>query len=83
MCVRASAVLADEGVHRRVVGLRWLMPLPIDEMAGEGIVTALVENGFGGRIIGWPAATVTCRWVAPRTPCCSARTTSSARSAGC
>ena len=72
MSMRASALLADEGVRMRVVGLRGLMPLPIDDVVreadttgrvlvvdetqhgggiGEGIVTALVENGFGGRII--------------------------------
>ena len=50
---------------------------------GQGIVTALVENGFGGRIIrvasrnGYPPR------VAPRRRYCSARMTSSARSAGC
>ena len=72
MSMRASALLADEGVGMRVVDLRWLMPLPVDDMireanatgrvlvvdetrhsggVGEGIVTALVERGFGGRII--------------------------------
>ena len=72
MSMRASALLADEGIGMRVVDLRWLMPLPVDDMireanatcrvlvvdetrhsggVGEGIVTALVERGFGGRII--------------------------------
>ena len=72
MSMRASALLADEGVGMRIVDLRWLMPLPVDDMireanatgrvlvvdetrhsggVGEGIVTALVEGGFGGRII--------------------------------
>jgi 2-oxoisovalerate dehydrogenase E1 component len=77
----------------RVVGLHWLMPLPIDDMVGEadatgqvlvvdeirhgggvgeGIVTALVEYGFGGRIM----RVATFRWVAPPGLGCLARTTS-------
>jgi hypothetical protein len=32
---RASVLLADEGVRMSVVGLRWPMPLPIDDMVGE------------------------------------------------
>jgi 2-oxoisovalerate dehydrogenase E1 component len=72
MSMRAAALLADEGIGMRVVDLRWLMPLPVEDMireanvtdrvlvvdetrhgggVGEGIVTALVENGFGGWII--------------------------------
>ena len=35
MRLRASALLADERVRMRVVDLRWLMPLPIDDMVGE------------------------------------------------
>jgi hypothetical protein len=33
--LRASVLLADEGVRMSVVGLRWPMPLPIDDMVGE------------------------------------------------
>jgi len=61
----------EHGVRCVVVDLRWIAPLPIDDMlaaadetgrvlvvdetrrsggVGEGIVTALVEHGFGGRI---------------------------------
>jgi hypothetical protein len=50
---------------------------------GERIVTALAENGFGGWIIRVASRNSYPPRVAPRTPCCSARMTSSARSAGC
>ncbi len=60
----------------RVVGLRWRMPLTIDDVVGEGIVTALVENGFGCRIIRVASRNSYPPRVAPRRPCCSARTTS-------
>jgi hypothetical protein len=33
--LRASVLLADEGVRMSVVGLRWPMLLPIDDMVGE------------------------------------------------
>jgi len=71
MSLRVAALLADEGTRLRVVDLRWLMPLPVEDIlreadatgrvlvvdetrhsggVGEGIVTALVEGGFAGRI---------------------------------
>jgi 2-oxoisovalerate dehydrogenase E1 component len=71
MSLRVAALLADEGISLRVVDLRWLMPLPIDDMlreaaatgrvlvvdetrhsggVGEGIIAALVERRFAGRI---------------------------------
>jgi 2-oxoisovalerate dehydrogenase E1 component len=71
MSLRVAALLADEGISLRVVDLRWLMPLPVDDMlreadatgrvlvvdetrhsggVGEGIVAALVERRFAGRI---------------------------------
>jgi 2-oxoisovalerate dehydrogenase E1 component len=71
MSLRVAALLADEGISLRVVDLRWLMPLPVEDMlreadatgrvlvvdetrhsggVGEGIVTALVERRFTGRI---------------------------------
>ena len=63
--------LAAGGIACRVVDLRWLAPLPVDDCCarrrrpggcssstrpghsggvGEGVVTALVEGGFAGRI---------------------------------
>jgi 2-oxoisovalerate dehydrogenase E1 component len=71
LSLRASRRLADAGISCRVVDLRWLSPLPVDDMlrqagatgrvlvvdetrhsggVGEGVVTALVENGFPGPI---------------------------------
>ena len=71
MSLRVAALVADEGISLRVVDLRWLMPLPVEDMlreadatgrvlvvdetrhsggVGEGIVSALVEHRFAGRI---------------------------------
>jgi 2-oxoisovalerate dehydrogenase E1 component len=71
MCLRVANRLADEGIHVRVLDLRWLSPLPLDDLlreadltgrvliadetrhsggVGEGVITALVEHGFSGRI---------------------------------
>src|SRR5699024_10878293 len=71
MSLRAARELAGSGVGCRVVDLRWLAPLPVQDMlreadatgrvlvvdetrhdggVGEGIVTALVEQGFSGSI---------------------------------
>ncbi len=71
LSLRASRRLAAEGIACRVVDLRWIVPLPVDDIVreanatgrvlvvdetrhsagvGEGVVTALVEAGFGGRI---------------------------------
>jgi 2-oxoisovalerate dehydrogenase E1 component len=71
MSLRVAALVADEGISLRVVDLRWLMPLPVEDMmreadatgrvlvvdetrhsggVGEGIVSALVERRFAGRI---------------------------------
>ena len=104
MGLRSAALLPTKASRMRVVGLRWLMPLPVDDMVreadatgrvlvvdetrhsggvGEGIFTALVENGFGGRIIRVASRNSYVRWVTPRRLCCSARTTSNARAAGC
>src|SRR5438046_2343795 len=50
---RASALL-DEGVRMRVVGLRWLMPLPVDDMVREANATGRVlvvdETKHGGGV---------------------------------
>jgi 2-oxoisovalerate dehydrogenase E1 component len=61
----------DHGLRARVVDLRWVAPLPVEDLlteadatgtvlvvdetrhaggVGEGVVTALVEHGFGGGI---------------------------------
>ncbi len=71
MSLRVARRLAAHGVAARVLDLRWIMPLPVDDLlreaaatgkvliadetrrsggVGEGVVTALVENGFAGRI---------------------------------
>ena len=71
MSLRAARRLAKDGIRARVVDLRWLAPLPIDDLLGaaratgrvliadetrasggvsEGLVTALVDAGFDGRI---------------------------------
>ena len=71
MSLRAARVLEDDGIRSTVLDLRWLAPLPTDELAayaagfervlvvdetrrsggvGEGVVTALVERGYAGRI---------------------------------
>jgi 2-oxoisovalerate dehydrogenase E1 component len=65
------ADLATEGVGARVVDLRWLAPLPVDDVmregmatgkllivdetrrsgaVSEGLVTALLEAGYSGRL---------------------------------
>ena len=71
MSLRVAAELATEGVGTRVVDLRWLAPLPVDDVmregmatgkllvvdetrrsgaVSEGLVTALLEAGFSGRL---------------------------------
>ncbi|HWC69165.1 MAG TPA: thiamine pyrophosphate-dependent enzyme [Acidimicrobiales bacterium] len=71
MSLRAARRLAARGVEARVLDLRWLAPLPLDDLlreaaatgsvlvadetratggVSEGVVTALVDAGFGGRI---------------------------------
>ncbi|MFC6043109.1 transketolase C-terminal domain-containing protein [Nocardioides hankookensis] len=71
MSLRACRSLEGNGVRATVLDLRWLAPLPVDELAayasgfsrvlvvdetrrsggvGEGIVSALVERGYDGRI---------------------------------
>ncbi|HEY2298027.1 MAG TPA: thiamine pyrophosphate-dependent enzyme [Jatrophihabitans sp.] len=71
MSLRVADRLAESGIAARVLDLRWLAPLPVQDLlreaaatgyvliadetrhsggVGEGIVTALVENGFTGRI---------------------------------
>jgi 2-oxoisovalerate dehydrogenase E1 component len=71
MSLRVADRLAESGIAVRVLDLRWLAPLPVQDLlreaaatgyvlvadetrhsggVGEGIVTALVENGFTGRI---------------------------------
>jgi 2-oxoisovalerate dehydrogenase E1 component len=42
MSLRVAALLADEGISLRVVDLRWLMPLPIDDMLREAAATGRV-----------------------------------------
>ncbi len=72
MSLRVAQRLAAEGIGVRVVDLRWISPLPVEDVlregdvtrrivvadetrhsggVGEGVVTALVENGFRGRIV--------------------------------
>jgi 2-oxoisovalerate dehydrogenase E1 component len=69
MSLRVSARLATVGIRARVLDLRWLSPLPVDDLmreaaatgrvliadetrhaggVGEGVLAALVENGFTG-----------------------------------
>jgi len=71
MSLRAARRLAAEGIGTRVLDLRWLAPLPGDDLlreasatgrvlvvdetrrsggVSEGVVTALVDGGFGGRV---------------------------------
>jgi 2-oxoisovalerate dehydrogenase E1 component len=71
MSLRAAAELSHSGISARVLDLRWLAPLPVDDImaaasatgrvlvadetrhaggVGEGVLTALVEAGFTGRI---------------------------------
>jgi 2-oxoisovalerate dehydrogenase E1 component len=71
MSLRAAARLADDDIGARVLDLRWIAPLPVDDIVreasatgrvliadetrrsagvGEGVISALVENDFGGRI---------------------------------
>ncbi len=42
MSLRVAALLADEGIRLRVVDLRWLMPLPVDDMLREAEATGRV-----------------------------------------
>jgi 2-oxoisovalerate dehydrogenase E1 component len=41
-CLRVARRLADEGVHVRIVDLRWLAPLPIDDVLPEARATGRV-----------------------------------------
>jgi 2-oxoisovalerate dehydrogenase E1 component len=71
MSLRAARRLEEDGIRSTVLDLRWLSPLPVDELAayassfervlvvdetrrsggvGEGVVAALVERGYAGRI---------------------------------
>ena len=71
MSLRVANRLAASGIHPRVVDLRWISPLPVQDIlreaaatgrvliadetrhsggVGEGVITALVENGFSGPI---------------------------------
>jgi 2-oxoisovalerate dehydrogenase E1 component len=71
MSLRAARALDRHGVQARVLDLRWLAPLPVDDLlreaeetghvlvvdetrrtggVSEGVVTALVDAGFDGRI---------------------------------
>ncbi|HET7019002.1 MAG TPA: thiamine pyrophosphate-dependent enzyme [Streptosporangiaceae bacterium] len=71
MSLRVADRLAAQGINCRVLDLRWLAPLPLDDLfreagvtgavlvadetrhsggAGEGIITALVQAGFSGRL---------------------------------
>jgi 2-oxoisovalerate dehydrogenase E1 component len=72
MSLRVARRLAQAGIAVDVLDLRWLAPLPIDDLlaaaratgrvlvvdetrrtggVGEGVITALVEGGFSGRIV--------------------------------
>jgi 2-oxoisovalerate dehydrogenase E1 component len=69
MSLRVARRLALQGIRAAVLDLRWLAPLPVEDLlstagasgrvlvvdetrhsggVGEGVVTALVEHGFGG-----------------------------------
>jgi 2-oxoisovalerate dehydrogenase E1 component len=69
MSLRVAERLRGNGIDARVVDLRWLSPLPVEDLlreasatgrvlivdetrasggVGEGVLTALVEGGFGG-----------------------------------
>jgi 2-oxoisovalerate dehydrogenase E1 component len=71
MSLRVARRLEAHGVRARVLDLRWLAPLPVEDLlreagatgcvlvvdetrrtggVSEGVVTALVDAGFGGRI---------------------------------
>ena len=71
MSLRVAERLRQSGIGVRVVDLRWLAPLPVDDVlreaaatgallvadetrrsggVSEGVVTALVDAGFGGTI---------------------------------
>jgi 2-oxoisovalerate dehydrogenase E1 component len=71
MSLRVAQRLARTGIGARVLDLRWLAPLPVQDLlreatatgrvliadetrhgggVGEGVITALVENGFAGHI---------------------------------
>ncbi|MGI8760176.1 MAG: thiamine pyrophosphate-dependent enzyme [Jatrophihabitantaceae bacterium] len=71
MSLRVAKRLSAQGIRARVLDLRWISPLPVDDLlressatgrvlvadetrhaggVGEGVVTALVERGFPGRI---------------------------------
>lgn len=71
MSLRAARRLEEDGIRSTVLDLRWVAPLPSDEIAayaagfdrvlvvdetrrsggvGEGIVAALVERGYDGRV---------------------------------
>jgi len=42
MSLRMAALLADEGIRLRVVDLRWLMPLPVNDILREANATGRV-----------------------------------------
>ncbi len=42
MSLRAAARLADDGIRCRVLDLRWLAPLPVDDLAREAELTGAV-----------------------------------------
>jgi 2-oxoisovalerate dehydrogenase E1 component len=71
MSLRAARALEEQGIRARVVDLRWLAPLPVEDIVreanatgnvlvvdetrrtggvSEGIVTALVDAEFDGRV---------------------------------
>jgi 2-oxoisovalerate dehydrogenase E1 component len=71
MSLRVARRLADAGVNARVVDLRWISPLPVEDLlheaaatdhvlvvdetrasggVSEGVVTALVDAGYTGRV---------------------------------
>ncbi len=71
LSLRVARRLAREGIHARVLDLRWLAPLPVDDLlreadatgrvlavdetrrsggVSEAVLTALVEDGFTGRM---------------------------------
>jgi 2-oxoisovalerate dehydrogenase E1 component len=71
MSLRTASRLADAGIGCRVVDLRWLVPLPVEDVVreavatgrllivdetrrsggiSEGLVTAVLEAGFPGRL---------------------------------
>ncbi|PZF80446.1 MFS transporter [Jiangella anatolica] len=71
MSLRVARRLADRDIAAQVLDLRWLAPLPVEDIVreanltgkvlvadetrhsggvGEGVVTALVESGYDGRI---------------------------------